>query len=360
MNRDYYGSGTSGDGPENRADKGARLLLERTEQYIRWWRSVQGALIIATGALLGAVALALLVPDWTVGALLMGAFWGAGIWIVAFGMLLGAVQGVVKLCGRSLDELGLKTQTVGIAVLGLLAGPALVYWLCIWLPSGDSADALLPAQETDVTGVAMSPDDRHVLTVNAAGVLRLWDLQTRQETRAFHKVGQVAWIGFSDDGRRVMAGLSSVNSPALAWDRETGNPVETPTQQAFKRVWLRSAKMDTIVHCPDKQHYLVAGYPRVSLMSEESKKEVRRFEVGSATVSGLVLAKDGSRFVAISQSMWSSKKHVVRAFDVRTAHELRTFTYTGAVDAAAIAVASDGRRLLTCTGKVVQIWNITD
>ena len=85
----------------------------------------------------------------------------------------------------------------------------------LWSSSGDTFAPKLP-HAAGVVLVGFLPEARHVLSVDAEGVVRVWDLTPAvppvQVSRPF------TWIGsFSPDGRRIVLGTGSTSFPSLGY-----------------------------------------------------------------------------------------------------------------------------------------------
>ena len=73
-------------------------------------------------------------------------------------------------------------------------------------------------------GVALSPDEKRLLSGSRDKTLRLWDVDSGQEIRRFN--GHSAWVrgvAFAPDGKRIAS--SSWDRTIRLWDVDTGKTV---------------------------------------------------------------------------------------------------------------------------------------
>ncbi len=89
------------------------------------------------------------------------------------------------------------------------------------LPDGKTALALRTDDANGIQSLAFRNDDRKIATESADGVVRLWDVTSRQVVRTMSgQLGLAAKIEFSHDGK-MLAGYDSGNTISL-WDPESG------------------------------------------------------------------------------------------------------------------------------------------
>jgi WD40 repeat protein len=72
-----------------------------------------------------------------------------------------------------------------------------------------------------VVGVAISPDNRYILSGSRDNIARLWDVQTGKEVRKFVGHTNIIWnVTFSPDGKYILT--ASQDKTARLWDVATG------------------------------------------------------------------------------------------------------------------------------------------
>jgi WD40 repeat protein len=89
----------------------------------------------------------------------------------------------------------------------------------------------------DVRHVAISPDDKQLLSASFDGTVRLWDLRTGKEVRRFDGPGNfVESVSFTPDGKRAVCSYGPATAAAVfdedprcslrLWDLATGKEVK--------------------------------------------------------------------------------------------------------------------------------------
>jgi WD40 repeat protein len=82
--------------------------------------------------------------------------------------------------------------------------------------TGTECGEALTGQKDEVTAAAFTPDGRTLATGHPDGLVRLWDLSTRQEKADFRpRDGRVLALTFTADGRAVAALMQALDAPAL-------------------------------------------------------------------------------------------------------------------------------------------------
>jgi len=103
---------------------------------------------------------------------------------------------------------GLGATTIAL-ILGSLAAFAVTDGVRVWelkAPRGKEVGKL-SATKSKATALAFSPDGRRLLTGHADGTVRLWDVGSRRELRAFQgHTGEVKSVVFAGDGRFAASG----------------------------------------------------------------------------------------------------------------------------------------------------------
>src|SRR5262249_15256070 len=115
----------------------------------------------------------------------------------------------------------------GLLVLAAAAAAGLVWWY------GQNPEVRRFEGHTErVSGVAFTPDGRHLLTRSWDHTLRLWDVDTGREVRRFEPAGVVRALALSADGRWALSGgglqemrdglPTDVDCDVRLWDVEAG------------------------------------------------------------------------------------------------------------------------------------------
>jgi hypothetical protein len=134
--------------------------------------------------------------------------------------------------------------------------------LRLWDTAGERGPRSFPPVEEEITSVAFSPDGRQVLCASGwystrlgrqepmSGALRLWDLETASEVRAYlGHMGPVASVAFSPDGRRAVSGGS--DQTVRLWDVASGQEL-----YCFEG---HAGPVEAVAFSPDGRRVLSAG-----------------------------------------------------------------------------------------------------
>jgi WD40 repeat protein len=193
-----------------------------------------------------------------------------------------------------------------------------------------------------VDHVAFLTDGRHVLSAVDDGSLRMWDVKTGKQVRAFegHK-GPLSGVAVSPDGRRI-ASASQGRTPCL-WDAKTG--------EELRQFAGHSHTGYRVAFSPDGRRLLSTdtGAKTVRLWDVESGKELRQFVGHTGPVHFAVFTTDGRRAL-------SSGDGTIRLWDVETGKELHCFKKPGGY----LAVSPDGRHVLYGDGHGAVLLRLPD
>jgi WD40 repeat protein len=167
--------------------------------------------------------------------------------------------------------------------------------------------------------VAVTFDDRHVVSGSTDNTLRVWDLATGEtKTTLRGHTGSVYAVAVTPDGRHVVSG--SGDSTLRVWDLATGKSKTT----------LRghSGPVNAVAVTPDGRH-LVSGSTdstlRVWDLATGETKTTLQGHTGS--VRGVAVTPDGLHVVS------SSGDNTLRVWDLKNGKEILTFTLDGTVTA---------------------------
>jgi WD40 repeat protein len=200
-----------------------------------------------------------------------------------------------------------------------------------------------------VSGAALLPDGKRAVTGGVDRTLRVWDVESGQELRAFENVPEdVYCMALSPDGKLVAVGHNiehEVPGTIRLWDVESGRLVHTlagHTKRLCSTQFSRDGKM---------------------LVSSSFDKTVRLWDVAQGKllktlgghtdrVEGAAFSLDGKRVVSVG----NQDNPVVVMWDIATGTILYQTapTSAGLLD---VITLPDGRHCLT-SGKdgVVRLW----
>ncbi|PWU14499.1 MAG: hypothetical protein C5B50_17160 [Verrucomicrobia bacterium] len=119
------------------------------------------------------------------------------------------------------------------------------------------AMSVLP-QGAEVLAVAFSPDGKRVAAAGVGGLLRLWELRSREAPAVTFAEPDAVWADFSPDGAKVATAGRHFDTAARVWDASTGAPL-TP--------WLRHEDALRFAEfSPDGSRILTYGEENLALI----------------------------------------------------------------------------------------------
>jgi WD40 repeat protein len=212
-----------------------------------------------------------------------------------------------------------------IAKLSLSADGRLLAWTA-WRQHNQAQLTDLETGKTWPSGTqpsgalaAFAPDGKTVATPCADGRVRLWETATGKVVRACAgEPGPVQWLGFSPDGKTLLA----LGKEVISWDTATGREVRrrpAPKLRFPSRVVALSPS-GTHLAIGEVDHSRAIARPacRVFLWHLEADKEVPALkELHADSVTSVAFSADGKRLAS------TGRDHVVRVWEVATGQEVR-------------------------------------
>jgi WD40 repeat protein/tetratricopeptide (TPR) repeat protein len=212
-----------------------------------------------------------------------------------------------------------------------------------WDAATGAAQGGFVAHRELFSALAFSPDSRRVATCARDGVVKVWDVATRQCTLecAGHKQEWLTAVAFRPDGKRLAS--AAMGDGVREWDAATG-------QEVLPQISYRNG-VRSLAYSHDSRWLLALGDDGLRLWDANTHEQIRHFEVrqGQYEQGGGSISPDG-RFVAATSGL------VVRIWETATG---RLVQVLGGHDARVMSIAfsPDGQLLASgSSDQTVRIW----
>jgi len=210
--------------------------------------------------------------------------------------------------------------------------------MTVWDTKTGSQVTTLKGHADLVRSVALSPDGKRIATGSLDKTVKLWNASTGENTTTLNTGNRVVSVAFNHQGNYIAA--SGDNGMAKVWDVATGKPVMALTGHKGP-VW-------SIAFSPNDKH-IVSGAETVKVWDASTGTLLK-------TISGcggfVDYSPNGDRIVAVSND------NNLTILDAESGDALMTLRgHTGAVGS--VAFSPDGKRIVSCGGGVMKIWDAT-
>jgi WD40 repeat protein len=222
----------------------------------------------------------------------------------------------------------------------------------IWDVAAGSEVRRLSGPGDPVAGAAWMPDGQQIVSVNLDGTVRFWDAGTGSIRRTLKTATGVAHSALSRDGKRLA--LADQRCIVTVWDVATSKQVlALPAQPA---------KVTALAFSPDGAHLAIGrnmeqstlGQPTAAVWQLATARPMVAFAPQRASASALGYSPDGGRLAV------GSLDNCVRVFDPKTGLLVPGGMLTGPRQGVtAVAFSPDGRRL-AAGGRdhLVRVWDV--
>jgi WD40 repeat protein len=201
-------------------------------------------------------------------------------------------------------------------------------------------------RDTMISAVAFSPDSR--LALSGIGIssgnydetIKLWDVHSGHEIRAFKHSNSICCVAFSPNGQLVVSGDYWSKKPLILWDVASGRKLHT-FQERHSEEGVYS-----VAFSPDGSLVLSGnGNGTIDLWEVYSGYKLRTFTEHSSYVSAVAFSHDGT--LGLSGSHEIGEGNLLKLWDIHSGQELRTFRWKSYSDVDAVAFSHDSRLVLS-------------
>jgi WD40 repeat protein len=195
----------------------------------------------------------------------------------------------------------------------------------------------------NVTSLAISPDERYLLTGSADNTAKLWDMATGIEICTFKGHSKdIFSVAISLNGQYILTG--SNDKTAKLWDLATG--IEVRTFQGH------SAAVRSVAFSPDGSYALTGSWDKTALLWEASTgRMVCTFQGHSDGILSVAFSPDGGYVLT------GSEDNTAKLWDAATGIEVRTFQGHSS-KVLSVTFSPDGRYVLTGSGdESAKLWD---
>jgi WD40 repeat protein/uncharacterized caspase-like protein len=330
-------------------------------------------------------------------------------------LAVGSEKPVVRVwdisSGRELRSMDLPDEELSMAEVGftpdgrLLVAGVVDKQIKLWDVTSKLSERKLGQTAKEFAPVRFSRDGRQIVLAEGYAVRR-WDTATGQELPVLNVpnggliTGQNAYVGFSEDGKKVATG--GFDTPTILWDIEAGKQIlkmNGRTNMAYKVAFsadgtqlssggrtrwdlrtgrgLRIAAMpsDKTMGVPSPDGRLLATYTlnsnAVSILETPSGRQVQTLKPATpgGAVQHVLFSPDGTMLVTtygavMDQQQQSSgmgqvaggNENQAKIWDVKSGRELRSLMLGGSASEAGFS--ADGKTLATIGQDQLSLWDI--
>jgi WD40 repeat protein len=220
----------------------------------------------------------------------------------------------------------------------------------------DATDLRKPIQtreghDSPAMSLALSSDGRRIVSGGFDQTVRVWDAQTGEEVAVLSgHTGSIDSVSMSADGSRIFAsdGFAFRDCTVRVWNGETF--------EQFGVIDLREGARMLKIN-PDASRILVGNEDALSLWDARTFEKIASVNFGHAnSVPSAAFMPDGSRIVVHCSDKLSGYFVLLHAADLT---EIAKFDGPAGWNQA-LAVSSDGRRIVTAGAAKVHVWDAAD
>jgi WD40 repeat protein len=264
----------------------------------------------------------------------------AGVFQGGIGIWNGESGALMRILGKGSGVSDVGISGDGSRIVGTFKGG-----IGIW--DGRSGALIRTLDAGRVIDVAISGDGRRIVGSLKGGIARIWDIKSGALIRTLQGAEEVARVGISADGSRIVEGLAS--EPILRiWDVKSGALIREYSHKYFERglsALAISGDGDTIV-------FAIQGITRPILLDVASgvanQLPLLQLATPSFALDTVAISNDGRRIVT------SSLEGPVQIWDVYNLGR-KNGNYTREIESmsigqdftSSVAISGDGNRIVS-------------
>lgn len=195
-----------------------------------------------------------------------------------------------------------------------------------------------------VLSVAYSPDGCHAASGSLDHLIILWDLQTGQMVnQLIGHTREINSIAFSPDGTQILSG--STDNTVRVWNTQTGAEIQ--------QLLGHNAQVTSVAYSPDGTRIASGSVDQtIRLWDADTGSLLGVFRGHTAQVLSVVFSPDGTQILS------GSTDNTLRLWDVATITEIRRFIgHTGAVSG--VAFSPTGQTILSASrDRSLRLWSV--
>lgn len=215
----------------------------------------------------------------------------------------------------------------------------------------DESEPRVFSQSTDtihanaVREATLSPDASQITTVLSNGMVRIWDVSTRNKVRELRTEsnGFVTTAAIAPTHNFILTG--NEGGVARLWNLETGELIRSYEEH--------SGAISSVEFAPSTDFFMTGSNDNTAILwAIDSNSPIMHFKGHTASITDVTISPD-SRFIATASEDGSA-----RLWNVETGMEIQQFVGKEGM-VLSVAFSPNGRYLLTgCDDNTAQLWDI--
>jgi len=204
--------------------------------------------------------------------------------------------------------------------------------------------------------VALSSDNKYIVTGAWDNSAKLWDVQTGKQLRSFNgHDGYIMSVNLSEDNKFLLT--SSNDNTLKIWDLSNGSVLKTLVVNSYSHSAKFAGEGKVILACLTKGFNGNIG-PKAVIFDVNTGKEKQSIDVSAASGITSAISKDG-KILATLDPLYGERYHEkgsISIWDVKTGNKIRTFAenYENLDN---IAINADGKYVVVQQDSSILLWD---